>query len=249
VRRVVWIVILVVAATGGSSDDGAEVVDWSAWDAVLRGHVADGVVDYDGIAREPGLRVTIDAIADARLDGHGRDARLAFLINAYNVLAIKGILDGRSPRTAFGKLRYFYRDRYTVAGETLSLNALEHDRLRPFGEPRIHFAIVCASASCPPLRSEAYLSRTLDVQLDDNARRFLNDPARNRIDPERKVAEISKIFKWFEEDFEAGGGVLPFISRFVDDEAAAEALRTGGLEIHYLDYDWSLNGSFSGDDR
>ena len=245
-KRAICALIVGLGAASGWAGDGSAVIDWSAWDALLRAHVVDGVVDYDGIAAEPGFQSTVESIASARLEGHQRTERLAFLINAYNVLAVKGILDGGSPRTAFGKLGFFYRDKHVVAGDRLSLNALEHDRIRPLGEPRIHFAIVCASVSCPPLRSEAYLPDRLDAQLDDNARRFVNDPATNRFDLDRGVAEISKIFKWFDDDFEAAGGVLPFISHFVDDGAVAAALRGGRLEIRYLDYDWSLNGAFSG---
>jgi hypothetical protein len=248
VRRLFWILILAAGAAAGRAEDGRAVIDWAAWDSILRAHVAVGVVDYDGIAHEPGFQGTVDAIADARLDGSDRAERLAFLINAYNVLAVKGILDGHSPRTAFGKLRFFYRDSSIVAGERISLNALERDRIRPLGEPRIHAAIVCASTSCPPLRGEAYLPDRLDAQLDDNTRRFVDDPDKNRFDLDHNVAEISKIFKWFEEDFEAAGGVRPFLARFVADPAVAAALRQGRLKIRYLDYDWSLNGTFSGAD-
>lgn len=247
--RILLALTVCLMAVAGWAGDSEAVIDWSAWDAILAAHVGDGVVDYDGVATEPGFRATVESIATARLDDHDRDERLAFLINAYNVLAVKGILDGGSPRTAFGKLRFFYRDRHVVAGDRLSLNALEHDRIRPLGEPRIHFAIVCASVSCPPLRSEAYLPVRLDEQLDDNAHRFLNDPAKNRFDLDREVAELSRIFKWFEEDFEAVGGVQPYVAGFVADEETAEALRAASLEVRYLDYDWSLNGTFSGAGR
>lgn len=243
-------ILIATVPVGAQQPAALAVIDWSAWDASLGSHVVNGAVDYDGIAREPGFETTVDAIAAARLDDEQpREEKLAFLINAYNVLAAKGILDGHSPRTGFGKLRYFYLDKYRVAGEKLSLSALENDWIRPFGEPRIHFAIVCASASCPPLRSEAYLPGRLDEQLDAAARRFLNDPGKNRFDLDRQVAEISKIFKWFEEDFVAAGGVQPFIARFVDDDGVADALRAGRFEVRYLDYDWSLNGTFRSDDR
>jgi len=248
-RRIICALTICVTAAVGWASDSSAVIDWSAWDAVLRTHVNDGVVDYDGIAAEPGFSTTVESIARARLDGHERDARLAFLINAYNVLAVKGILDGSSPRTAFGKLRFFYRDKYVVAGDSLSLNSLEHDRIRPLGEPRIHFAIVCASASCPILRSEAFVPDRLDAQLDDSAHRFVNDPSKNRFDLDLGVVQLSKIFKWFDEDFEADGGVKRFVARFVADEEVAEALRDASLEVGFLDYDWSLNGSFSGAGR
>ncbi len=169
-------------ATIASAQSLEAVVDWSRWDAILHENVIDGRVDYGAIAADPGFTATVADIANADLAGHDRESLLAFSINAYNVLAVKGILDGHSPASSFGKLRFFYRDKYTVAGEPLSLHAFEKEHIRTLDEPRIHFAIVCASASCPPLRSEAYLPQTLDQQLDHNARRFLTDSAKNRYD-------------------------------------------------------------------
>jgi len=234
---------LAFSATIASAQSLEAVIDWSRWDAILHENVIDGRVDYGGMASDPGFAATVADIANANLEGRDRDSLLAFSINAYNVLAVKGILDGHSPASAFGKLRFFYRDKYTVAGEPLSLHALENEHIRTLGEPRIHFAIVCASASCPPLRSEAYLPQKLDEQLDDNARRFLNDSAKNDYDLDSGVARVSKIFKWFAEDFEAAAGsVQRYIAPFVDDEEVAAALRDDRFKLRYLDYDWSLNG-------
>jgi hypothetical protein len=222
------------------------VIDWSAWDGLLRAHVRDGAVDYDAMRSGPGFAETVAAIAGASLDGAERIDRLVFLINAYNVLAAKGILDGRSPRTALGKWKFFYRDRYRVAGDEISLNALEHELIRPLGEPRIHFAIVCASASCPPLRSEAYTPARLDEQLDTNSRLFINDPSRNAFDLERGEARVSKIFKWFAEDFgSTDEAVQRYLAAFVDDPEVAAKLQAGSFRIRYLAYDWSLNGTLA----
>ena len=234
---------LACGGTIASSQSLEAVIDWTRWDAILHENVMDGRVDYDAIAADPGFTATVADIANADLAGHDRRSLLAFSINAYNVLAVKGILDGHSPATSFGKLRFFYRDKYTVAGELLSLHAFENEHIRTLEEPRIHFAIVCASASCPPLRSEAYVPQKLDQQLDDNTRRFLNDSAKNSYDLDSGVARVSKIFKWFAEDFETAAGSVPrYIAPFVDDEAVAAALRDDLFELRYLKYDWSLNG-------
>jgi hypothetical protein len=243
VTNVFFFSVLAFAGTAASAQNLEAVIDWSRWDAILRSKVIDGRVDYGAIAADPGFTATVADIANADLAGHDRQSLLAFSINAYNVLAVKGILDGHSPASSFGKLRFFYRDTYTIAGEERSLHAFENEHIRTLEEPRIHFAIVCASASCPPLRSEAYAPQTLDEQLDDNARRFLNDSAKNRYDLDSGVARISKIFKWFAEDFEATAGTVPhYIASFVDDEEVAAALRDDLLELRYLKYDWSLNG-------
>ena len=235
--------VLVFGAPVASAQDLEAVIDWSRWDAILHETVIDGRVDYGAIAADPGFTATVADIANADLAEADRESLLAFSINAYNVLAVKGILDGHSPASSFGKLRFFFRDKYTVAGEELSLHAFEKEHIRTLDEPRIHFAIVCASASCPPLRSEAYLPQKLDEQLDDNARRFLNDSAKNRYDLDSGVARVSKILKWFSEDFEAAAGTVQrYIAPFVDDEEVAAALREDRLKLRYLKYDWSLNG-------
>ena len=235
--------VLAFGGTVSSAQSDMAVIDWSRWDAILLEHVIDDRVDYGAISADPGFTATVADIANADLAGHDRESLLAFSINAYNVLAVKGILDGHSPASSLGKLRFFYRDKYTISGEELSLHAFEKEHIRTLDEPRIHFAIVCASASCPPLRSEAYLPQKLDEQLDDNARRFLNDSDKNRYDLNANVANVSKIFKWFAEDFETAAGTVPrYIASFVDDEEVATALRDDRLELRYLKYDWSLNG-------
>jgi hypothetical protein len=238
------LIVLLPCLAAGEERSSHAIIDWSYWDAILRSHVVDGEVDYSAIAEDEGFAATVIAIATADLVGSSSESVLAFYINAYNVLAVQGILNGRSPSTNLGKLRFFYREKYTVAGETISLHALEKVRIRSLGEPRIHFAIVCASASCPPLLAEAYLPHRLDAQLENNARQFINDPVKNRFDIENHTASVSRIFKWFAEDFEAAAGnVQGFLARYVDDDKVAETLRQGQLKLRFLDYDWSLNGS------
>ena len=244
--RHILIVIAAMLFCGNALGETTAVIDWSAWDAILRAHVVEGQVDYEAIRSETEFVEIVHDIASADLSSHEPAAVLAYYINSYNVLAVKGILDGHSPKSSLGKLKFFYRNTYTTAGEELSLNTLEHERIRPLGEPRIHFAIVCASASCPPLRSEAYLPAHLDQQLEDNARRFLNDSSKNRYDIIDGKAYVSKIFKWFTEDFEgAAGSVQSYIAEFVADERVAEILHRGSFKIKYLSYDWSLNGSIA----
>jgi hypothetical protein len=241
------VTIALLACSAVAANAGTEaVIDWSAWDAILRAHVVDGMVDYDGVRADPGFDATVEAIAGADLAGHDTETRLVFLINAYNVLSVKGILDGHSPRTAFGKLRFFFRVKYDVAGDRITLNALEHKRIIPLGEPRIHFAIVCSSISCPPLRSEAFSVDRLDEQLGENAVIFLNDPTKNAFDLERGEARVSKIFKWFAKDF--GGSsesIQRFIAPYITDKAVAELLASGRFKVRYMAYDWSLNGTLT----
>lgn len=215
------------------------------FDGVLRRHVTDGHVNYPGIAGDPRYTAYLQYLQ--QIDAETlptRADKLAFWINAYNALAIKGILDGYSPYTFFGKVRFFYRNEYAVGGKQISLYDLEHKVLIPLNEPRIHFAIVCASKSCPKLRAEAYTAERLEQQLEEDARQFINDPQRNRFDREQKTAQLSKIFDWFETDFKThSGSVQRYLARYVADANVAKALAADAYEIDYLRYDWNLNGT------
>jgi len=222
-----------------------DLVSHQAWDQIVQAHVRDGQVDYpaiqangtfDGYVRE------LNRIDPTRLPR--RQDRLAFWINAYNAFAVKGILDHYSPRTLWGRYRYFIGREYQVGGTTINLYDLEREVLiEQFQEPRMHFAIVCASTSCPKLQPWAYEPDQLDHQLDHVAREFINDPTRNRFDRKHRVALLSKIFEWFEEDFaNAAGSVVAYIARYVDDPNLAKELTQSNYRIEYLEYDWSLNG-------
>ncbi|MGQ0810756.1 MAG: DUF547 domain-containing protein, partial [Nitrospiraceae bacterium] len=167
-----------------------------------------------------------------------------FWINAYNAFAIRGILDQYSPMTLIGRYRYFIARDYRVGGKTINLYDLERKLLIPdFREPRIHFAIVCASTSCPKLQPWAYRGDVLDRQLEEAARTFINDATRNRFDRRQRVAHLSMIFKWFTEDFEAqSGSLMNYVNRYLTDPELARDLEVTPYQIEFLEYDWSLNG-------
>lgn len=212
---------------------------------VLAAHVKDGVVDYPGVQldeRFSAYLTQLDRVNPTAFPT--RHDRLAFWINAYNAFAIKGILDRYSPVSYVGRYRYFIGRDYRVGGESITLYDLERQVLiKQFREPLMHFAIVCASVSCPKLQPWSYEPGQLDIQLDRAARAFINDPTRNRFDRKRKVASLSMIFKWFDDDFaEAAGSVLAYIARYVGDSDLAHDLLASTYRIEYLEYDWSLNG-------
>lgn len=252
-RRALWLlgcVVLVGCATGPRSYRPVDPVapgalSHRAFSEVLQQHVTNGQVNYPGI---PGDRrfgeylQLLNRVDPGRLPS--RDDRLAFWINAYNAFAVKGILDGYSPATWVGRYRYFIGRDYAVGGQAITLYDLEREVLvKEFREPRIHFAIVCASRSCPGLRSEAYVADRLEAQLDESARGFVNDPTKNRFDREHRVATVSMIFKWFRGDFEAQAGSLAhYLAQYVSDPELARDLKTDSYRIEFLDYDWSLNG-------
>jgi len=214
----------------------------AAFDALLNAHVKNGHVDYPAFQDAPGLKAYVAELAKpVKLES--RAEQIAYHINAYNALAIQGILDGLSPSSFLGRQRYFKLQEWPVAGRKISLHDIEHVVLRPLGDPRIHFAIICASKSCPFLRSEAFTAAKLDAQLDAQARQFVNDPTRNRFDKATKTAHLSEIFKWFDEDFRGAGSVQKYVAKYVDDAEVAKALASDGFRVEWISYDWSLNGT------
>jgi hypothetical protein len=218
-------------------------LDTAAWSRLLASAVSSGQVDYPQWRDNQYFDALVGQIALTDSSTMDRQQKLAFYINAYNILAARGILDGRSPDSLLGRYFYFKRDTYTVAGSLISLHQLEHEWIRPLKEPRIHFALVCASQSCPILQAEAYTAKHLDDQLEAAARGFINDATRNRFDPDTGQAALSAIFKWFEEDFEeASGSVLAYLAPLVDNAQTSALLAAGEFRISYLPYDWSLNG-------
>ena len=198
---------------------------------------------------------SLGAVSASTFQSWSEAEQIAFLINAYNSFTLESIIDQKpikkSIRDIFGvwKLRKF-----NVAGESKTLDNIEHNTLRTnYNEPRIHAALVCAAISCPPLRNEPYTGEKLDAQLDDQTRQFLNGPHGFRIDREENKVYLSSIFKWFGEDWKKTYGVngkftgndneravLNFISKYVSPEDK-EYLVKGNYKVDYLNYDWGLN--------
>lgn len=229
-----WLVCFSVGAAAQPAREG--------FDRVLHRYVKDGTVDYPAVAADADFRAYVGSVAALAPLGP-RAERLAHYMNAYNALAMEGILEGLSPASLIGRVRFFKLKEWRLDGRSVDLYGLEHDLLIPMGEPRIHFSIVCASKSCPKLRSEAYEAGKLEMQMDENARAFINDPARNRFDPKSKVAHLSAIFKWYDQDFsEAAGSVQKYLARYVGDPDVARDLSEDRYAIEWNDYDWSLNG-------
>ncbi|HEV2054450.1 MAG TPA: DUF547 domain-containing protein [Methylomirabilota bacterium] len=227
-----------------------------AYARLLRAHVRPGVVsgiklalvDYRAVKADPAYAQALSALAESRPDALASDAeRIAFWVNAYNLAAIKAVLDQyptESIRDGGSLLSSIWKKKVaTVARTVYSLDDIEHGILRKaFKEPRVHFAIVCASLSCPDLRAEPYEAARLDAQLDQQAAAFLSNTTKG-LEPgaDGKTARASSIFKWFAGDFAASGGVAAFIRARSSPDVAARlgALTDAGLS--YLDYDWSLN--------
>lgn len=191
----------------------------------------------------------IEAVSLSQYQQWSKDEKLAFLINAYNALTIELILTKFPDLSSIKDLGGFFSGPWKIKffslfGENRHLDHIEHSILRKqFTEPRIHFALVCASIGCPALRNEAYVSEKLDTQLNEAMRSFLRDGDRNRVHLKQQTLEISSIFKWFKEDFtQTEGSIEAFIAPWItDDSAIRQQIRDRQFKIKYLDYDWSLN--------
>lgn len=231
-------------------------IDYTAYARLLQAHVRPGsingiqlnVVDYRAVKGDPRYAKALQEFAAAKPETFQSKAeRFAFWVNTYNLLAIKAVIDQyptMSIKDGGSLLQPIWKKKIgIVAGKEFALDEVEHGILRKeFKDPRVHFAIVCASLSCPDLRTEPYVAERLDAQLDEAARSFLGNRTKGLVPgPDGQSARVSSIFKWFQEDFTAAGGVAEFIRAKVDPSLAVRVAGLTNSGLSYLDYDWSLN--------
>lgn len=243
----------------------AETFDHSLWDTLVKSHVvpiqggSSTQVDYGALqqnrANLTAYLETLSALPRSRFDAFSKPEQLAFLINAYNAWTVELILseypDVESIKDLGGFFSSPWKEEFIpLFNDKVSLDYIEHDLIRGSGrynDPRIHFAVNCASVGCPALREEAYTGSQLEKQLEQQTMRFLTDSSRNRVS--NGSMQISSIFKWYRGDFEAGWRGSDSLSEFFGlykhalpwSEASIAALQAGELDISFLDYDWRLN--------
>ncbi|MEM7575544.1 MAG: DUF547 domain-containing protein [Bacteroidota bacterium] len=218
-------------------------IDHQPWTDLVRQFVAeDGMVDYPGFLEESGsLQDYLDLLADNPPGTNWTEEEtLAYWINAYNAFTVKLIIDhyplesikdisgGGGIVASPWDLKFFQ-----IGGVDFDLGTIEHEIIRKdFSEPRIHFAINCASISCPVLRREAFEADRLDQQLNDQARQFLQDSSKNQVSA--RETKLSKIFSWFQSDFNRNVPLLTYLQQFAPDLDPNNS-------VTYLEYDWGLN--------
>ncbi len=240
-----------------SEPDSSQISLEDQWDAILEDHVFPGqigdyqinLVDYRAIRADERWEVLLETLAN-QPEPDELAEKLAFWSNAYNILAIDVVVKNypvRSIRQVGGLLRSVWKiDAGVVAGESRSLDEIEHTILRSLGDARIHAAIVCASISCPPLRKEAFRAEKLDTQFDEQMRVWLADSFIGAsYDEASNQLSISKIFDWFSEDFETEkGSVLNYIKPYLPEEIRDQV--NDETRVRFLDYNWNLNDLASG---
>ena len=205
------------------------------WDLVLKQYVTDqGNVDYSGIRNSSDFDIYIDWLVHNKPKNTSSDVeQLVFWINAYNALTIDLILRNY-PVKSIKDIKDPWDQRLWKFGDKwLNLNDIEHKILREMGEPRIHFAIVCASESCPKLQNEAFTASNLEELLNKSTKEFLKDNSKNEIT--ENSLKLSKIFKWFAKDFKQNGSLIDFLNRYTDINISEGARKS------YKDYNWNLN--------
>jgi hypothetical protein len=270
ISSTVAIALLVAVASGQPAYAGSKVyvgsqiassrqvsmdrIDHSTWNVILRKYVdSDGMVDYRALhatsadvrAIDGYLQTLSAANPQARAS---RDSQFAFWINAYNAVTVRGILreyPTSSIRNHTAKLYGYniWKDlQLYVGGQPYSLEQVEHEILRKMGEPRIHFAIVCASIGCPRLLNEAYVTDRVQQQLDTNARDFFARSRNFHYDQVGRRFHISSILSWFGEDFGSDQAAqLRTIAAWLPSDAARQAAMQNAVRVSFLDYNWNLN--------
>ena len=235
----------------------AQGVDHSIFTTLLQTHVnEEGLVDYDAFATSEAFDeylALLDRIDPASLS---RNGQLALWLNAYNAWTIELINlhnERESIRNINKTLGIAIKGPWTqplakVGGVTYTLDDIEHGIIRKdFNDPRIHFALVCAAVSCPPLRQEAYIGTHLNDQLNDQARRFLlHSPEKNRVDIADNAVYLTRVFDWYAGDFGKNDAeIVRYLARFFPPGPERTFLAAGKARIRFTDYDWTLNIYYS----
>ena len=206
------------------------------WNSELKKYVdEEGNVNYRMWKKNSKLLETylINLENNPPINQWTKNDSLAYFINAYNAVTVKLILDNYPLRSIKDLIIPWWLKRFRLKNEKITLNFIEHKILRKMDEPRIHFAINCASRSCPKLQNEAYYSHKLEIQLDNATSEFINDQTKNKINVNHLM--LSKIFSWFKNDFGNKIQLLKFVNKY----SRIKILEN--TRIEYLNYDWNLN--------
>ncbi len=222
------------------------VVDNNIYGELLEKYVRNGKVDYAGFkAEETKLDRYLKILENVSTAELSRDEQFAFYVNTYNAWTIKLILSGYPGVSSIKDLGTIFKSPWKkeivrIDGKVISLDDVEHSILRPrYQDPRVHFAINCAAKSCPPLQSEPFEGVSLNRQLNEATRSFINDS--NSYQLEEDKLHVSRIFKWFSEDF--NDDILGFFLKYATGNLKlALAERSDRIQVKFLRYDWSLNG-------
>jgi len=205
---------------------------------LLENYVKDGLVDYQALAKDPSsVKTLYHQIGGMSLAEASDAEKKAFYINAYNIITIYQIIQNYPVKSPMDINGFFDNKKHQVAGESLTLNQLEKERLlKNHFDARVHFVLVCAALSCPPLADFAYQAEQLDEQIEEKTLQALNNPKFIRVNKSQNKVLISKIFDWYKSDFTKNGQtVTEFLNQYRQNPIPSS------YQLTYYDYDWSLN--------
>ena len=224
----------------------AQSFNHQLFDQILSKYVRQGLVDYKSLKSEKKLDEYLKSVSKADVKSLTKDEELAFWINAYNAYTLKLIVD-YYPVKSIKDIGITFiaspwdKEIAVIGGKKYTLNNIEHDIIRKkFNEPRIHFALVCAAISCPPLRSEAFTGQRLNEQLNQQVEIFFTDKSNNSLDQQKKIMTLSKILDWYKGDFEKAGNYYEIMWNYFPSKLRPTEF-TKSYSVKYNDYNWSLN--------
>ena len=236
--------MLVISASQAGADS---TVDNRLYAELLGKHTRGGLVDYAGFKTEhPKLKAYLAYLAEINPDDLSRDDAFAYYINLYNAATIDLVLENYPGIDSIKDIGGFFNNPWkiefiTLKGKKVHLDHVEHEILRPtYKDPRLHFAVNCASLGCPPLHAKPFEGVTLDASLDKLTRQNMADPAHTRLEGDDLY--VSKVFDWFGEDWGGKEDKVAFVRKYSSPEQAAEIDQLGGsLDLKYSAWDWTLN--------
>ncbi len=245
--RLVLVFLMSIFVSLFFAGSGDEKASHDLFTELLTKYVKNGKVNYNELRNDDRLEKYLDQLSQTNPASIKNEKdRLAFWINAYNAFTLKVICDNYPVKsiTDLNSGKVWDENLVEINGSEMSLNHIEHGIIRKqFNDPRIHFALVCAAVSCPPLRSEAFEGYKLDAQLNDQGKTFLRDKSKNYFEVDKQVAHLTKILEWYGIDFGATSSeILLRIKAFLPLEiGSAIEKNPDQWKIEYNDYDWSLN--------
>jgi hypothetical protein len=218
--------------------------DHTLFDEILRAHVKNGLVDYAALEAQHAAQLDRYLQSLAEVKGFaGRDDELAFWLNAYNACVIRGILDLYPDVESVMKVKDFFKvERWRLAGKTYNLDQLENQVIRPrFKDPRIHFILVCAAQSCPPLQEDAMDPSRLQSQLEAATKVAINRTKYVQVDPAARTLTVTRIMSWYKQDFiDHSGSIQSYVSKYLAEPQKSQ-LEGAEYAVKFMDYDWTLN--------
>ena len=249
-RKFIILMFSLLILSSIHQETSAETFDHSKFDQILKQYVDHkGMVDYNRISKDSRFKEYMESLKSAKVEELSRNSQLALWLNAYNAVTIDKVIKWKPKKSVretripgvWTSTKFFTTREHVVAGRRLSQDDIENEILRKeLKEPRIHFAIVCASSSCPLLARFAFTKENVQAKLEEVTRKYINSSRGTRIDYTEKTLYLSKIFDWFSGDFKVkSGSVLGFIKPYLSKEAMS--FLEQGPKISYIHYDWALN--------